>query len=151
MEDFVTLPHQIQNSLLQHNADMIVSHRGADFFHATKEGQDQLLCSLGIDDLKTASNIVEEVKATHNTNDQDFEPIEYKNFNTIQERIDDSEDKDRYDQLLLRVGADASLDENTLILLTYVILHCTDFSDETMNKKRWNSIKEAKRRLITII
>ena len=70
LEDFVTLPHEIQNSLLKHNADMIVSLRGAEFFHVSKQGQDQLLCSLGIDDLKTASSIVEQVKATHNTNDR---------------------------------------------------------------------------------
>ena len=151
LEDFVTLPDQVQKSLLQHNGDMIVSLRGAEFFHASKQGQDQLLCSLGIDDLKTAADIVEEVKATYNTNEQDFKPIEYKNFNTIQRRIDDSEEEDRYDLLLSRVGANAGLDENTLVLLTYVILFCTDFSDETLNEKSWKCIEDSQRRLICIL
>ena len=150
-DDFTALPQEIQNSLLQHNADMVVSLRGADFFHARKQGQDQLFCSLGISDLQTAEDIVEEVKISYNRNDEDFKPIEYKNFNTIQEKLEDSEDEKRYDLLLSRVGTNASLDENSLILLTFVILLCSDFTDESIDAKSWRCIENAQRRMINIL
>ena len=39
---FINLPHTTQSSLLKHNADMIVSLRGAVFFEKRKGGLDQV-------------------------------------------------------------------------------------------------------------
>ena len=41
---FINLPHTTQSSLLKHNADMIVSLRGAVFFEKRKGGLDQVRC-----------------------------------------------------------------------------------------------------------
>ena len=39
---FINLPHTAQSALLKHNADMIVSLRGAVFFEKRKGGLDQV-------------------------------------------------------------------------------------------------------------
>jgi hypothetical protein len=39
---FISLPHSAQSTLLKHNADMIVSLRGAVFFEKRKGGLDQV-------------------------------------------------------------------------------------------------------------
>ena len=151
LEDFILFPQDVQKSLLKHNADMVVSLRGADFFHASKQGSDQLLCSLGINDLETAIDLVEEVKISFKRDEQDFKPIEYKNFNSIQEKLDNTEGEKRYDLLLSRVGANVSLDENLLILLTFVIILCSDFDDGKVNPASLKSIEKAQSRMIGVL
>ena len=56
--DFLDLPAITQTTLLKDNADMIVSLRGAVFFENKKQGLDQILSSLGIEDLQSAREMI---------------------------------------------------------------------------------------------
>ena len=149
--DFENMPYRVQKRLLYHNADMVVSLRGAHFFQMKKEGQVQILYSLGIDDLETVNTIIAEVKRTHNAQIQDYKTIEYRNFNTIQEINENAEGEKRYELLLSRVGEIFAFDEVLLTLLSYVLLFCSDFDDEVVDIKIRQSIQTAQQRLIVIL
>ena len=150
-KEFSKLPSKVQECLLQHNADMVVSLRGAHFFQMKKQGQDQILGSLGIDDVQTANNIIAEVQKTHNTNEKDYKAIDYKQFNTIQKKMDNSPEEERYDLLLSRVGTNVCFDENIITLFSYVILFSTYFIDDAINSTSQKSIEEVQGHLITLL
>merc|ERR1719350_84241 len=64
LESFTDLPKQDQNALLKENADLLVSLRGAIFFDSKKKGVDQVLISMGIDDMKTILTIFNQLIQT---------------------------------------------------------------------------------------
>merc|ERR1740128_584821 len=53
LDCFSSLPIPDQTNLLKENADLLVSLRGAIFFDSRKKGVNQVLISMGIDDLET--------------------------------------------------------------------------------------------------
>merc|ERR1719290_49038 len=79
LAQFTGLPRSDQNCLLKENADLLVSLRGAIFFDSRKKGVNQVLISMGIDDLETIktmfSPLMKESRMKH---------IDYKIFNSIQ-------------------------------------------------------------------
>merc|ERR1711963_886535 len=104
LDSFTDLPKQDQNALLKENADLLVSLRGAIFFDSKKKGVEQVLISMGVDDMKT---------------------IDYKTFNSIQ-AIANPATEARYNYLQCKV-ADSIPDDTCIILITYIILFSTDF------------------------
>ena len=56
--------------------------RGAVFFDEKKKGLDQILYSLGVDDVEVGKRTI--IAAMRQTNDQNIGRISYKNFNSIQ-------------------------------------------------------------------
>lgn len=118
---FVDLPIMDQSRLLKENADLLVSLRGAIFFDSRKKGVNQVLISMGIDDLDTIKTmftpLMKESKMKH---------IDYKIFNSIQKVESDNSVEQRYNSLQSTV-ADSIRDDITTILLTYIILFSVDF------------------------
>jgi len=121
LDCFVDLPIMDQSSLLKENADLLVSLRGAIFFDSKKKGVNQVLISMGIDDLETIktmfSPLMKESRMKH---------IDYKIFNSIQKVESDNSVEQRYNFLQGKVAESIS-DEITTILLTYIILFSADF------------------------
>ena len=122
--DFLELPSRAQTTLLKNNADMIVSLRGAVFFEMKKQGLDQILSSLGINDLQAARDMIFATLKCHNT----LKHIDYKTFNTIQDKCEVSTEK-RYDQLLEQIGSTIAFNPNLVILFSYVLLFSVSFKD----------------------
>jgi len=122
--DFLELPSTAQTTLLKNNADMIVSLRGAVFFEMKKQGLDQILSSLGINDLQSARDMIFATMKCHNT----LKHIDYKTFNTIQDKCEISTEK-RYDQLLEQIGSTIAFNPNLVILFSYVLLFSVSFKD----------------------
>jgi len=118
---FADLPMMDQSSLLKENADLLVSLRGAIFFDSKKKGVNQVLISMGIDDLETIktmfSPLMKESRMKH---------IDYKIFNSIQKVESNNSVEQRYNFLQGKVAESIS-DEITTILLTYIILFSVDF------------------------
>ena len=115
--DFLDLPTITQTTLLKTNADMIVSLRGAVFFEIKKQGLDQILSSLGIEDLQSARDMIFATLKCQNT----LKRIDYKTFNTIQAKSDGVVEK-RYDQLLAQIGTTIAFNQNLVILFSYILL-----------------------------
>jgi len=115
--DFVDLPSAVQTNLLKNNADIIVSLRGAVFFEMKKQGLDQILSSLGINDLQAARDMIFATLKCHNT----LKRIDYKTFNTIQDKQEGVLEQ-RYDQLLKEIGATLAFNPNMVILFSYILL-----------------------------
>jgi hypothetical protein len=122
--DFLDLPTVAQTTLLKNNADMIVSLRGAVFFEMKKQGLDQILSSLGIDDLQAAREMIFATLKCHNT----LKHIDYKTFNTIQDKAEGVMEK-RYDQLLEQIGATIAFNPNIVILFSYILLFSSTRQD----------------------
>ena len=127
---FENLPLKCQSILLKRHADLIISLQGSAFFHFKNQGVKQILSSLGAEDHETARVIVAEVHHSSNAKDENFKGLNYKNFNTLQEKLDNTPSEIRYDQLLSKVGAIITFDEKLIKLLSYVILFCIDSYDE---------------------
>jgi len=128
LESFTDLPKQDQNALLKENADLLVSLRGAIFFDSKKKGVDQVLISMGIDDMKTIKTMF-----TPLLKENSMKHIDYKTFNSIQ-AIANPATEARYNYLQCKV-ADSIPDDVCIILVTYIILFSTDFcllSDRSM-------------------
>merc|ERR1719435_631923 len=121
LECFTDLPKIDQNNLLKENADLLVNLRGAIFFDSKKKGVDQVLISMGIDDLETIktmfSPLMKESRMKH---------IDYKIFNSIQKVESNNSVEQRYNFLQGKVAESIS-DDIITILLTYIILFSVDF------------------------
>jgi len=121
LDCFADLPMMDQSSLLKENADLLVSLRGAIFFDSKKKGVNQVLISMGIDDLETIktmfSPLMKESRMKH---------IDYKIFNSIQKVESNNSVEQRYNFLQGKVAESIS-DDIITILLTYIILFSVDF------------------------
>lgn len=123
-DTFIDFPHQTQKALLKQNADLLVSLRGAVFFEDKKKGLDQILYSMGVDDIDVGKKmIMTTMKAAG-----DLGRIDYQNYNSIQ-KLGDETTENRYNQLLSRVGATVSLTPELVKLLSYVVLLSPDFCE----------------------
>merc|ERR1719270_1932811 len=120
LDSFTDLPKQDQNALLQENADLLVSLRGAIFFDSKKKGVDQVLISMGIDDMKTIKTMF-----TPLLKENSMKHIDYKTFNSIQ-AIANPATEARYNYLQCKV-ADSIPDDACIIFITFSILFSTDF------------------------
>jgi len=120
LECFGGLPKMDQDSLLKENADLLVSMRGAIFFDSRKKGVNQVLISMGIDDMDTIKSMF-----TPLMKEDRMKHIDYKTFNSIQQ-MNNSETELRYNYLQSKV-ADVIGDSITTTLLTYIILFSIDF------------------------
>ena len=150
-EHFKELKLKTQHILLKHNSDLIVSLQGANFFQVERNGQDQILHSLGFEDHDAATKLIEEVKKTYDINETEYKAISYKKFNTIQEKKDDTADEQRYDQLVSRVGACAGIDKCVLVLLSYALLFSSDFEDEFLTEEGMKGIERSQQQVIAIL
>eukprot|EP00092_Neocalanus_flemingeri_P101421 GFUD01129676.1.p1 GENE.GFUD01129676.1~~GFUD01129676.1.p1 ORF type:complete len:647 (+),score=133.36 GFUD01129676.1:108-2048(+) len=117
---FTDLQKVDQVALLKENADLLVSLHGAIFFDKKKKGVDQLLSSMGIDDMGIIKQMFKPLIQTHAMNH-----IDYKTFNSIQ----DPANKVTEERNIFLQGkvADVIMDNITTILLTYIILFSSDF------------------------
>jgi len=117
---FTNLQKVDQIALLKENADLLVSFRGAIFFDKKKKGVDQVMSSMGIDDMEVIKKMFKPMIETHSMNH-----IDYKVFNSIQDP-GNKKTEERYSFLQGKV-ADTILDNITTILMTYIILFSSDF------------------------
>ena len=147
--DFSNLSVKVQGTLLKHNADLVVSLRGAAFFHM-KTGLDQILTSLGFEDLETAKNMILTTLKSNSTKEGDYKKIEYKKFNTIQKTAEQSAAEHRYDSLLSRIGAAVTFNQNLVKLLSYILIFCSDFSDDEIDVSDRTNIEKSQEKLISI-
>jgi len=113
--------------------------RGAVFFDEKKKGLDQILYSLGVDDVEVGKRTI--IAAMRQTNDQNIGRISYKNFNSIQKVDESSESESRYDRLLARVGAAISIHPELVKLVSYIVLFSADFTG-VKNRYRVETIQE---------
>lgn len=123
LECFSNLPNMDQNSLLKENADLLVSLRGAIFFDSRKKGMNQVLISLGIDDMESIKTMFAPLMRER---EQSLKHIDYSNFNTVQ-KVEKSPTEQRYMFLQGKVAETVSDDSIITTLLTYIILFSPDF------------------------
>jgi hypothetical protein len=123
-DPFVGLTQRSQSFLLKHNADLIVSLRGAVFFETRKQGLDQIVITLGVNDCEFARQIIADARK------QRINKIEYTSMNSVQKINTSSPAEQRYNQLLERVGSIVTFDINLSKLLTYILLFMGDFQEE---------------------
>jgi hypothetical protein len=138
------MPHNMQSALLKQNADLLVSLRGAVFFDDKKKGLDQILFSLGVDDVEMGKKMITTTlrSAGH------MRRIDYKSFNSIQKMDQNSDSEARYNRLLERVGRNVTVHPIVSKLLAYVVLFSADFTNignrqrvETMQDMMINMLK----------
>ena len=96
---FTSLNYKCQNALLKNNADLVVSLRGAVFFEVKKQGLDQIILTLGINDCDFAKKLLVDVKQQH------INKIQYNSMNSLQKIDKASPIERRYSKLMERVGS----------------------------------------------
>ena len=148
--DFTNLSQKVQGLLLKRNADLVVSLRGAAFFQM-KTGLDQILTSLGFEDLETAKNMILTTLNSNNTKEEDYKKIDYKKFNTIQKTADQTAEEIRYDLLLSRTGNAVAFNQNLIKILSYVLIFCSDFRDEDMDSVDRACVEKAQEKVILMV
>merc|ERR1719350_2576667 len=129
LDCFTDLPKNDQNNLLKENADLLVNLRGAIFFDRKKKGVDQVLISMGIDDLQTIKTMF-----TPLLKENSMKHIDYKTFNSIQ-AVANPVTEARYSALQKRVAGLLSNDDFITVLTTYIILFSDDFCN-LIDKRR---------------
>ena len=144
---FSDLNINAQEKLLKHNADLIISLRGAVFFEM-KTGFDQIFTSLGFEDLQIAKNLIKVTLENDNTKEDSYKKIEYKKLNTIQSIDPHSAEEGRYNKLLFQTGAVVSFSQNLVKMLSYVLLFCNDFHDPEIDALDRSKITKARDSLI---
>jgi len=121
LECFTDLPKNDQATLLMENADLLVNLRGAIFFDSKKKGVNQILISMGIEDMDTIKSIY-----TPLLKENSMKHIDYKTFNSIQ-TVANPTVETRYSSLQARVAELLSSDDVITVLTTYIILFSVDF------------------------
>lgn len=121
LEFFTDLSKTDQNNLLKENADLLVNLRGAIFFDSKKKGVDQVLISMGIDDLQTIKTMF-----TPLLKENSMKHIDYKTFNSIQ-TVANPAVESRYSFLQAKVAELIDGDDILTVLTTYIILFSADF------------------------
>jgi hypothetical protein len=111
-----------QEALLKENADLLVSLRGAIFFESRKKGIDQVLVSMGVEDMDKIKSMFSQLMQKDNAN---LKHINYSKFNSVQDVGDDLKES-RYDFLLAKVGG-MLVDEVVVVLVTMIVLFSGDF------------------------
>ena len=152
--DFQSLSVKVQGILLKHNADLVVSLRGASFFQM-KTGLDQILTSLGLQDLESAKNMILTTLKSNSTNEEDYKKIDYKKwtsgFNTVQKTPDQTASEKRYDILLSRIGKAVAFNQNLIKMLSYILIFCSDFHDEDIDLDEKTNVGRAQEKLIIMV
>jgi len=134
LDCYGSLPKADQNSLLKENADLLVSMRGAIFFDSKKKGVNQVLISMGIDDMETIKTMF-----TPLMKEDRMKHIDYKTFNSIQQ-VNNSEIELRYNFLQGKVVK--VMDDSIVVtVLTYIILFSIDFCTLT-DRRRIEMVQE---------
>ena len=100
---FKGLNSRTQSALLKHNADFVVSLRAAVFFEKNKQGLDQIVLALGINDYDFTKKLIMDVKQ------QRINRIEYNMCNSLQKIDSSSPTERRYNKLVERVGTTVRL------------------------------------------
>lgn len=121
-DEFRDLPLEDQTTLLKSNADLMVSLKGAVFFDKRNMGIDQILFSMGLDDIEMAKRMI---MSTSKTAGCKMNRIDYKSYNTIQE-LNDTPDEERYQWLLAQIGDVITSFPSLTKVLTYVVLLCPE-------------------------
>jgi len=121
LDTFKTLSKFDQSSLLKENADLLVSLRGAIFFDSEKSGVEQVLLSMGNDDLETIRTLFSQLLKEDN-----MKHISYKTFNSIQ-AVGQNPMEDRYNFVQEKIGK-LMRDDQATVLLTIVLLFSQDFT-----------------------
>jgi len=142
LHSFRDLSKDDQSLLLKENADLLVSLRSCVFFDARKKGVDQVLISMGIDDMETIKNVFKPIMKEGNSQ---LKHIDYKTFNSIQ-TITDSNVEIRYNYLQEKVAQQLG-DDVVPILLTYIILFSPDMTS-IRERRRVENIQEQYTRML---
>ena len=120
LEEFQLLANEDKESLLKVNADLLVCLRGAIFFDTRKSGKDQVLVSMGDQDIELLNTMFSQAMKE----DANMKHIEYKTFNSVQD-IRQKDTEDRYKVIQERVGFYLE-DNNATVLVTLIILFSAD-------------------------
>jgi len=123
LDTFKSLATNDQTSLLKENADLLVSLRGAIFFDSRKKGVNQVLVSMGVEDMESIKTMFAPLIRDR---EQSLKYIEYSNFNSIQ-KVEKSPTEQRYNFLQSKVAETIGDDTIVSVLLTYIILYSPDF------------------------
>lgn len=129
LDCFTDLHKNDQATLLMENADLLVNLRGAIFFDSKNKGVNQILISMGIEDMDTIKSIY-----TPLMKENSMKHIDYKTFNSIQ-TVANAEVESRYSALQKRVAGLLSNDDIITVLTTYIILFSDDFCN-LIDKRR---------------
>ena len=141
-DPFSRLSSRSQSTLLKHNADLVVSLRGAVFFETNKQGMDQIVISLGINDCDFARKLIFDAKQ------QKINKIHYSSMNALQKIEVSSPAELRYNKLMERVGSTMTFDVNLVKLLSYVLLFLCDFEDSLEDQADVVSCQETMIRML---
>lgn len=123
LDTFKGLTTNDQTILLKENADLLVSLRGAIFFDSRKRGVNQVLVSMGVEDMESIKTMFAPLIRDR---EQSLKYIEYSNFNSIQ-KVEKSPTEQRYNFLQSKVAETIGDDTIISVLLTYIILYSPDF------------------------
>eukprot|EP00095_Tigriopus_kingsejongensis_P011668 snap_masked-scaffold59_size442576-processed-gene-0.17 protein:Tk11668 transcript:snap_masked-scaffold59_size442576-processed-gene-0.17-mRNA-1 annotation:"nuclear receptor 1" len=118
LDEFTELPVEDQTMLLKSNADLMVSLKGAGFFDNKNRGIDQILYTLGIDDMDVAKRMV---MTTSKTFGCMMNRIDYKSYNSLQD-LTNQDMEQRYQWLLGQVAEVTTLFPSLTKLMTFVVL-----------------------------
>ena len=124
-DPFLELHHTTQNKLLKQNGDLLVNLRGAVFFEERKQGIDQILNSMGVDDIAVGRRLIEAAMESVGQ----LGRVDYKNFNPLQKLDENRAAESRYDKLLSRVGSVVCMNLDFARILTYIVLFSSDFAE----------------------
>jgi len=139
---FKGLNFRTQTALLKNNADFVVSLRAAVFFEKNKQGLDQIVLALGINDYDFTKKLITDIKQ------QRINRIEYNMCNSLQKIDSSSPTERRFNKLVERVGTTISVDENLITLLSYVLLFSTDFAEEGVDQNEIVNSQETMIRML---
>ena len=123
LEHFGQLSGPVQEALLKKNADLMVCIQCAAFFDNAKGGFEQLMASMGQDDLEFGKQMVQKFKSNVSSPipASSLGRIDYANFNSIQE-LEDKEQEERFAKLLVRIGKVVAHNPTIMKMLSYIVL-----------------------------
>ena len=149
--DFMNLPPTLQRTLLKHNASLIISLVSSlCTIVDEKLFTDILVDSLSISDVAVLKSLMTSMVEFQGGADHNLKQITYET-RTHGFNFNDVNIKNRHEVLESNVGAKVACDSNLLKLLSYILLFCSDFSDEDINVESRDTVQNIQEKLVVLL
>ena len=147
---FNNLSTKVQEVLLKRNADLIVCLRLSIFFEM-KTGLCQIRSIIGHEDIENTENMIAATLKSNSTTKASYKPIQYYNIHNINMTEKEISRSQRHLWLQRKIAKAVAFNECLAKVLSYVLLFCSDFSDDDMTSSARIEVEISQQNLIRIL
>ena len=145
---FTDLPSRLQELLLKHNVYMAAGLRATCF--QSHKVVCQIMYVLGKEEREAGEEMIQKVLKSEVASRKDFTLRHAQHFTTLQKYMS-PQDVERIQLLAPKINSKLAYDKNIVVLLSHVVLFCTDFHNEYISSADKKLIEKTQEKLVLMV